>query len=692
MFGVILLLASMLSPSAGISGLISISFTIAMVSALGFDKSISKTGLYTFNSLLLGLGFGAFFAFNVLFWFWLTLSCIFCLLLSINFSAFLGKYELPALSIPFAITFWTVLIAGNGYAAMGLMQKDSYVVFEIYSGSKVHIDTLNQYLGNRDIPYLISLFFRSLSAIIFQNSMLCGILIAIGLLIHSRIAFSLVSLGLIVAHTINQYTGIYPDGISNYHLGANFMMISLSIGGVYLIPSNRSYIWAIIATTVMILLVNGLSRVLGIYNLPIFSVPFSLLTIGLLYFFKVRNHVHKLHLTYFQNYAPELNLYQYKSDVKRLKKLNYINLKLPFIGTWSVSQDYTGPLTHIGEWQEALDFVIMDIDHQTYRLPGTKCEDYYCYNKPVLASADGTVVEILDNIEDNLIGQVNLKQNWGNTIIVKHAEGLYAKLSHLKKGSFRVKKGDFVKQGSILAYCGNSGRSPEPHLHFQLQRTPYIGSKTMAYPFGQYQKSNHEGINELINLNVPLTGDHVQNPVLKGSIVKAFDFQPGFRLTVTSNDQRQETWEVFTNVQLQTYIYSHETKDIAYFINDGQSFYFTRYYGSQKALLYQFYLAAYKINFSAHKVHDQFSLDTFRPNSYIQDFIAPFYFIKEEKYHNHTIEHGDGFVIQVKIEKLFAGSTRKKITAEIKINELGIYGFEIHHPELNIQATCASYI
>ena len=104
-----------------------------------------------------------------------------------------------------------------------------------------------------------------------------------------------------------------------------------------------------------------------------------------------------------------------------------------------------------------------------------------------MAPADGIVQEIIDHIDDNEIGKNNTAQNWGNTIVIKHAEGLYTKLSHLKKNSFKTSKGAYVKRGDIVASCGNSGRSPEPHLHMQVQATPYIGSKTLNYPLAYFK-------------------------------------------------------------------------------------------------------------------------------------------------------------------------------------------------------------
>jgi murein DD-endopeptidase MepM/ murein hydrolase activator NlpD len=41
---------------------------------------------------------------------------------------------------------------------------------------------------------------------------------------------------------------------------------------------------------------------------------------------------------------------------------------------------------------------------------------------------------------------------------------------HLHKGTIKVKVGDKVKMGDVLAKSGNSGESTGPHLHFEIQR------------------------------------------------------------------------------------------------------------------------------------------------------------------------------------------------------------------------------
>ncbi|WP_432329629.1 hypothetical protein ACRQ5D_16800 [Mucilaginibacter sp. P25] len=110
-----------------------------------------------------------------------------------------------------------------------------------------------------------------------------------------------------------------------------------------------------------------------------------------------------------------------------------MRLNLPFMGYWTVSQGYNGSITHKGEWGQALDFVITDDEQKTFQHPGTLPEHFYCFNKPVLACGDGVVELVVNHVEDNDIGEENLKENWGNTVVVRHAAGLYSKLSHLKK-------------------------------------------------------------------------------------------------------------------------------------------------------------------------------------------------------------------------------------------------------------------
>src|SRR5512133_2068908 len=61
LFGIILLIVTFFNFSAGLTGLIAVLATIAIAGAMNFDDSKLRQGIYSFNSLLTGLGIGTFF-------------------------------------------------------------------------------------------------------------------------------------------------------------------------------------------------------------------------------------------------------------------------------------------------------------------------------------------------------------------------------------------------------------------------------------------------------------------------------------------------------------------------------------------------------------------------------------------------------------------------------------------------------
>jgi urea transporter/murein DD-endopeptidase MepM/ murein hydrolase activator NlpD len=632
LFGIILLIVSFFNFFAGLSGLIAVLSTVLISRYMGFDASRTKQGIYSFNALLTGIGMGTFFEPGLVFFILLLLAVLFSLMLSVTLSAWLGKYGLPFLSIPFVLSFWLILFPSGQLANLGLTQRNVFWMNHMYAiGGKPLLDFF-QTVENLPLNRIVTIYLRSLSSILFQDNLLTGILIAFALLITSRITFLLSVTGFITAYFFAQVVGSDMAGFSFYNVGANYILVAVAAGGFFVIPSRYSFLWIIFLVPMTSLLILFMTKLMPA-GVPFFSLPFSIVVILFVYFLVLRVKPGKMALTPFQYYSPETNLYTFKGNTDRGTGYLYFPLYLPFWGEWKVSQGYDGKHTHKGEWGQAVDFVLTDEAGNTHGTSSSSCEDYFCYNKPVLAPADGYVAELADNIDDNEPGKVNLVQNWGNTIIISHAQNLYTQLSHIKPGSFRVKKGDFVKKGEILGVCGNSGRSPEPHLHFQVQTTPLPGARTLSYPFSYYLSEGEEGMS-FREFSVPGEGERVFNIVTSSLMKEAFDLQPGkilrFRYAFAGEEEKEATWEVFTDAWNNRFLYCSATKSTAYFVNDGTMFYFLSFYGDRKSLLYYFYMAAYKIllgHYDSITVRDVFPLHNIRNRAslLLHDFVAPFH-------------------------------------------------------------------
>jgi murein DD-endopeptidase MepM/ murein hydrolase activator NlpD len=122
----------------------------------------------------------------------------------------------------------------------------------------------------------------------------------------------------------------------------------------------------------------------------------------------------------------------------------------------------------------AIDWERLGPDGHTRRRKGDSNADYYSYGAEVLAVADGRIADAKDDIAENGgatergARQITLANVLGNYLVLDVGNMRFALYAHLQPGSLKVKAGDSVKAGQVLALLGNSGNSDEPHLHFQV--------------------------------------------------------------------------------------------------------------------------------------------------------------------------------------------------------------------------------
>ncbi len=119
----------------------------------------------------------------------------------------------------------------------------------------------------------------------------------------------------------------------------------------------------------------------------------------------------------------------------------------------------------------AIDFVRLDNDGSPG--PADDFGRWSGFGHDVLAVAGGTVAAARDAFLDVLTR--TRPATWtdddvaGNYVILEVAPRTFACYEHLQRGSVRVKAGDMVQAGDVIARLGRSGvNSSGPHLHFHV--------------------------------------------------------------------------------------------------------------------------------------------------------------------------------------------------------------------------------
>ncbi len=693
-------IASFIDVYVGFYGLLSVILTNVFAQILNYNQTYISKGYYGFNSLLVGLFIGYTFQPSWQLFLLVGFISFITFVLTIVIAGLQANKKLPYLSLPFLFAVWLIQLATPHFATLINNDRGIFVYNEMLKLGGADMVQAYHFYDNIELPHLLDVYLKSLGAIIFQYNIIAGILIVIGLLIFSRIAFLLSIVGFLSGY----YFFILLQGdvnLLNYtFIGFNFILAAIAIGGYFLLANSYSFLLVIIAAPIISIIIAASASVFGLLGLSVLSLPFNIMVIMVLYFLYYRVKADKLKLTQVQLFSPEKNLYRFLNEKERFNDEVYFKIGLPFYGEWQISQGQNGSITHKNEYQYAWDFVIKDDELKTFRLPGINLEDYYCYALPVLAPADGYVVDIIDGIDDNLIGDVNLQQNWGNTIIIKHAEQLYSKISHIKKDSFKVAVNEYVYKGQMLANNGSSGRSPEPHIHFQLQSTAVLAATTIQYPLSNYiTKINGKYVFK--TSGIPNENDIVANAAINNLLKNAFNFIPGKKINWNTEINGKKSivkWEIFTDINNHSYIYCYETKSLAWFVNDGTKFYFTTFEGNKNSLLYYYYCNVHKVLFSYYQdmvIEDSLPIyDVFKPLSRVfNDFLLPFSNTLKAQYLLSYVSIDDylypkNILLRSKVNLQSIFSFNKSITANFTISEGNFQSFEFLILKKTIKATC----
>ncbi len=157
-------------------------------------------------------------------------------------------------------------------------------------------------------------------------------------------------------------------------------------------------------------------------------------------------------------------------DAMRGKWLRYaikrhvsFNFPLPLEGEWMVIPDSTGHHRASHGAAFAYDLMIVRKNKQ-YHGDSRVLTNWYSFGQPILAQADGVVLRAEDRYVDPK-PRVFGKRGESNTILIDYGGGVLGYYGHLKQNSLRVRKGDAVRTGDVIAAVGNSGHSRIPHLH-----------------------------------------------------------------------------------------------------------------------------------------------------------------------------------------------------------------------------------
>ncbi len=557
--GAILLALTFIKPSVAVGGLIALIATFGFTELIGLREEFLEKGFYLYNSLLVGMGVGYIFEPTLYSTILIIILASFTFLFSFMLNRLFLPYKIPILSLPFAIVTILAYLASIKYSELLTTILNHSPLIDI------------------KVPLILSGYFKSLGAIFFLPYNLAGLIIALILLYSSRILFllSLISFYLgVYVHSI--LLGSFQEALL-YPYSFNYILVGMALGGIFLLPTLRNYFLALIGVMISVILNDAIEILLNYFSVPVFTLPFNITAITFIFVLYLIGY---REFNYNIKSSPEESLSSYLSSIYRFKS-NLIKISLPFSGKWSVYQAFDGEWTHKGKFKYAYDFVIKK-DGKCYKGDGEYLTDYYAFGESILSPIEGYVVAAIDHLPDNQIGVVDRINNWGNYIIIQSLNGFFVQISHLMQYSLKVKVGEYVSFKQIIAKCGNSGYSPIPHIHIQVQELGIVGAFTKKFIFSEYLKEK-----ELIFNSNTKKDEEIESVIIDNTLKAKFTWilDEKYEYDLIKDNKIVDTIKYEVKMSPAGEFYLEDSKgNRAFFYTSSESFYFYHYEGKESLL------------------------------------------------------------------------------------------------------------
>jgi len=504
--GVLFLLATFWFPNTGAAGLLAAVTGLVVAKTMRFANVGS--GLHIYNSLLVGLSLGAVYQLDMYLTILIMLGAVMAVFVSVALADWLWRIDrLPALSLPFVLVALTTAFASQGYGTLShyLVPMTPHPIY--FSESLDH-------------------FFTAMGSSFFMPHPMAGALFFLGILLTSRYLAILAVGGFLSGYAVFSFLSgsQHPDLVA--WTGFNFVLTAMVIGGVFSVPSWQSFVLAMGSAVMAALMTAATQSFMLVYGLPVMALPFLLTSLCVLMALQKRVSLNPPHLLMDRPSFPEKSYEDARLAKVRSGDVHSVPLHSPHMGQWCIYQGFHGEHTHQPPWQHALDFYIVEYG-KSYANEGYQLTDYHCFALPVISPAYGQVVSCMAHLPDNRPGEVDTQDNWGNHVLIQLQNGFYVLLAHLQQHSILVQQGDWLTPGLQIGRCGNSGRSPQPHIHLHVQRELALGSPTVPFHLSATMQRTEQGKLNFKLFSRPKKGEYVCAMDSVGALARALHLPVG---------------------------------------------------------------------------------------------------------------------------------------------------------------------
>lgn len=234
---------------------------------LRVEREGLAAGLYGYNGLLVGLALPTFLAPSPTLWAYVLLGGVVSVVVMLGTSNVTRGLRVSALTFPFVLTTWLLLLAALGFAGQAGETPPFTGETEVLDAAAANPLDLAGFVGG---------VLHSISQVFLKGNIVSALLFLAGLAISSRAAALSALAGAALAVTTAHLLGAESELVSAGLLGFSPVLTAVALGTVFYRPGWRVAAYAALGTVFTVVAQAALNVAFAPLGIPALTAPFVL--------------------------------------------------------------------------------------------------------------------------------------------------------------------------------------------------------------------------------------------------------------------------------------------------------------------------------------------------------------------------------------------------------------------------------
>lgn len=256
--------------TVGVDAVIGLIVGTATAMLLHVDIKSLRQGLFGFSPLLTGAAVATFLPKAQWTWAYLVFGAAVTTVVTLALSNILKTWGVPALTFPFVLTSWFLMLAAYQFIRIGATRLGPPRLSKAMDSTAAHATV--------DAAYLATSMLKGISQVFLIGNWVTGVIILIALAVNSRWAALFAVVGTVASTLLALALGTSSSGISQGLYGYSAVLTAIALGCTFYQPSAAVALYALVGTIFTLVVQASLDTALAPVGVPSFTAPFVFAT------------------------------------------------------------------------------------------------------------------------------------------------------------------------------------------------------------------------------------------------------------------------------------------------------------------------------------------------------------------------------------------------------------------------------